>query len=156
RIWYERRSDNDLVIKLNTGGGKTLVGLLIAQSMMNELRQPVLYLSPNNQLVGQTIQKATEVGIGALAYERGPGDLPAEFLNASRVMVASYAAVFHGRSKFGVLGTGNEPVHVGGIICDDAHAAFSTVRDSFTLSVSRKDSGELYSDLTTRFRSDFS
>lgn len=155
KLWYERRTENDLVIKLNTGGGKTLVGLLIGQSLMNELRQPVLYLCPNNQLVGQTIQKATEVGIAALAYERGPGDLPAEFLNGSRIMVASYAAVFHGRSKFGVLGSGNEPIHIGGVICDDAHAAFSAVRDAFTLSVSKKEHQELYSELTTRFRSDF-
>ena len=34
--WFERRGEKDIVIKLHTGGGKTLVGLLIAQSIMNE------------------------------------------------------------------------------------------------------------------------
>ena len=57
RIWAKRRSENDLVIKLNTGGGKTLVGLLIAQALVNEMRRPVLYLCANNQLVRQTIER---------------------------------------------------------------------------------------------------
>jgi replicative superfamily II helicase len=42
--WNERRKENDLVIKLNTGGGKTLIGILIGQSLLNELREPVIYL----------------------------------------------------------------------------------------------------------------
>jgi len=32
--WYDRRDEQDLVIKMNTGGGKTLVGLLIARSWL--------------------------------------------------------------------------------------------------------------------------
>lgn len=35
RQWYKRREERDIVIKLHTGGGKTLVGLLIAQSTKN-------------------------------------------------------------------------------------------------------------------------
>ena len=50
--WFKRRNtDRDIVIKLNTGGGKTLVGLLIAQSILNEHHEPVIYLSPTVQLV---------------------------------------------------------------------------------------------------------
>lgn len=30
--WFKRREDRDIVIKQNTGGGKTVAGLLIAQS----------------------------------------------------------------------------------------------------------------------------
>jgi hypothetical protein len=33
--WYGRRHDKDVVVKLHTGGGKTLVALLMAQSVMN-------------------------------------------------------------------------------------------------------------------------
>jgi replicative superfamily II helicase len=155
KLWLQRQPENDLVIKLNTGGGKTLVGLLISQALLNELRQPVLYLCPNNQLVRQTAAKATEVGLPTLTYERGPGDLPAQFLNAEVILVATYNALFHGRSKFGVLRSGVEPVKVGGIICDDAHVAFSTVRDAFSISIARRDYRDLYTDLTTRFRGDF-
>jgi replicative superfamily II helicase len=49
--WYKRRTERDIVIKLHTGGGKTLVGLLIAQSTLNETREPVIYLAPTVQLV---------------------------------------------------------------------------------------------------------
>jgi superfamily II DNA helicase RecQ len=62
RTWFERRAERDLIVKLNTGGGKTLVGLLAAQSIINE-RGPVLYLSPNNLLVDQTLRMASEYGI---------------------------------------------------------------------------------------------
>lgn len=50
--WHGRRHDKDVVVKLHTGGGKTLVALLMAQSVMNETSLPVLYLTPTNQLVG--------------------------------------------------------------------------------------------------------
>jgi hypothetical protein len=38
--WYARRTDKDVVVKLHTGGGKTLVALLMAQSVMNERGSP--------------------------------------------------------------------------------------------------------------------
>jgi FMN phosphatase YigB (HAD superfamily) len=44
--WFLRRKDRDTVIKLHTGGGKTLVALLMAQSVMNETGEPVIYLAP--------------------------------------------------------------------------------------------------------------
>jgi replicative superfamily II helicase len=47
-----------VVVKLHTGGGKTLVALLIAQSVMNETGEPVLYLAPTKQLVEQVLTRA--------------------------------------------------------------------------------------------------
>jgi superfamily II DNA or RNA helicase len=34
--WHEHRADQAIAIMLNTGAGKTLVGLLAAQSLVNE------------------------------------------------------------------------------------------------------------------------
>lgn len=155
KLWIKRRTERDLVIKLNTGGGKTLVGLLIGQALLNELHKPVLYLCPTKQLVQQTLEKAKEVGISAIGYETGPSDLPTSFLNGQSMLVATYNAVFNGRSKFGIQGGGSEPILVGAIICDDAHAALSAIRDAFTLTISRKTHSDLYQDLCTRFRTDF-
>ncbi len=56
--WFARRTDADVVVKLHTGGGKTLVALLMAQSVMNEIGEPVLYLAPTSQLVGQVLTKS--------------------------------------------------------------------------------------------------
>jgi replicative superfamily II helicase len=153
--WYTRREDKDLVVKLHTGGGKTLVGLLIGQSTLNEKREPVIYLSPTNQLVEQTLAKAREYGISAVAYESG-SDFPDEFLSGQSLLVTSYHALFNGRSRFGTKSGTREVQHAAAIILDDAHAAFSTVREQFTLAVkNEKASKEDYKHLTNLFRNDF-
>lgn len=151
--WFKRKDQRDTVVKLHTGGGKTLVGLLMAQSTLNDLKEPVLYLAPNKQLVKQTLQKAKALGIAAVPYVSGQ-PLADDFLNCKAVMVASYKALFNGRSKFGIRGTGM-PVKAGAVILDDAHAAFSEVRESFTMEVSAKADKERYNALCTVFRTAF-
>lgn len=151
--WFTRRNERDLVIKLHTGGGKTLVGLLIAASILNEHREPVIYLAPTNQLVQQTIQKANEYTIPAVAYEKG-ADFPDDFLTGKSVLVCTYQALFNGRSRFGIRGS-DAPLTAAAIILDDAHVAFSTVRDAFTLRVDRDRNPDIYGHLTNIFRNDF-
>jgi hypothetical protein len=68
RLWDGRRGQSDNVIGMVTGGGKTLVGLLIAKSLVNETRRKVLYVCPNNQLVEQTAEHAAECGIDVATY----------------------------------------------------------------------------------------
>lgn len=153
QAWFDRRADRDVVLKLHTGGGKTLVGLLIAQSTLNETREPVLYLTPTVQLVTQTLEKAKAHGIPAVPYERGQ-PLSDEFVNANAIMVATYKALFNGRSKFGIRGSGH-PQKVGAVILDDAHVSFSVVRDSFTCEVSAEEDREHYESLTGLFRKAF-
>lgn len=156
REWYDRQNERDLVIKLHTGGGKTLVGLLIAQSLLNKTHKPVLYLSPNNQLVEQIVSRAKSYNISAVAYDRGrPGEFPDEFINGVSVLVCTYHALFNAQSRFGLRGGEKAIVPVEGIICDDAHVAFSTVRDIFTLRIDRSKDEEMYSHLTHIFRNDF-
>lgn len=153
--WEKRRTDKDVVIKLHTGGGKTLVGLLMAQAVMNETEEPVLYLAPTKQLVAQVIAKSAEYGISAVAYPKSPNPLPASFLNGQSVLVATYEALFNGRSKFGVLNGPNETVQLGAIILDDAHVALGSIRSAFTLDVEAKNHREVYDELAGRFRPAF-
>src|ERR1700742_3655200 len=61
--WFARRTARNVMVILHTGGGKTLVALLMAQSVMNELGEPVIYLAPTNQLVEQVIAKSKEYGL---------------------------------------------------------------------------------------------
>ena len=153
--WFERREERDLVIKLHTGGGKTLVGLLIAQSIMNETGEPVLYLCPTKQLISQTLEKANEYGVSAVPYKTGE-DLPRDFTSVRSVLVCSYTALFNGKSKFGVVGNSvKDVIKAGGIILDDAHVAYSAMRESFSLKVDKEKSAEDYEYLTTLFRDDF-
>ena len=53
KSWFARRNRRDLVIKQNTGGGKTVVGLLAAQSSLNEGVGTAAYLVPDTYLVKQ-------------------------------------------------------------------------------------------------------
>ncbi|MCL5258335.1 MAG: DEAD/DEAH box helicase [Firmicutes bacterium] len=129
--WYNRRDKRDIVLKLNTGAGKTLVALLAAQSTMNEIGGLVIYLCPNNQLVDQTIVKAQEVGIETERYVRGQA-FARRFLSGEAIMVATYAALFNGHSRFGVEGD-LEYVRASLVILDDAHVELSDLRDQFTL-----------------------
>ncbi|OEU71167.1 MAG: helicase [Desulfovibrio sp. S3730MH75] len=151
--WFEGRDNRDTVVKLHTGGGKTLVGLLMAQSALNELNEPVLYLTPTVQLVNQTLEKASEIGIAAVPYERGQ-PLNDDFVNGNAVMVATYKALFNGQSKFGLQGSARIQ-DVSTVILDDAHAAFSVVRESFTLDVETSNNRERYESLAGLFRKAF-
>jgi replicative superfamily II helicase len=154
--WFPRRAEKDVVIKLHTGGGKTLVALLMAQSVMNETGEPVLYLAPTNQLVEQALAKSNQYGIAALPYTKGE-DLPVDFYDGKAVLVGTYETLFNGRSKFGVRGSGQEAVKVGATVLDDAHVALSSVREAFTLNVSAKDKDHkaVYTELADRFRPAF-
>lgn len=151
--WFDRRAERDVVVKLHTGGGKTLVGLLMAQSTVNELKEPVLYLAPTRQLVSQTLEKAKALGIDAVPY-RTKQPLDDDFINGKAIMVATYKALFNGRSKFGLRGGPGTPVKVGAVVLDDAHVSFSVVRESFTLEVPASDK-ERYGNLTGLFRRAF-
>jgi Rad3-related DNA helicase len=153
--WFRRRGDKDLVIKLNTGGGKTLVGLLIAQSILNEYHEPVIYLCPTVQLVKQTFEKALNYSISAVSYKKGQ-DFPDEFLAGKSVLLCTYDYLFNAQSKFGIRGGEKRIVETKAIILDDAHVAFSIVRDSFTMRIDRSKNKDSYDHLTNIFRNTFS
>lgn len=152
--WVPRRTDRDIVIKLHTGGGKTLVALLMAQSVMNENGEPVIYLAPTNQLVDQVISKSKEYGIPTVRYVSGQ-PFAREFYDGKAVMVGAYETLFNGRSRFGVRNSGQDVIKAGAIILDDAHVALSSVRKQFSLTIDEKDHPDVYADLAGRFRTAF-
>ena len=152
--WFARRTDRDVVVKLHTGGGKTLVALLMAQSVMNELGEPVIYLAPTNQLVDQVIAKSKEYGIPTDRYVSGQ-PFAGEFYEGKTVLVGAYETLFNGRSRFGVRNSGQDIVKAGAIILDDAHVALSAVRRQFSLTIEAKAHPDVYADLAGRFRTAF-
>lgn len=151
--WFGRRNEKDIVIKLHTGGGKTLVGLLIAQSSMNELNKPALYICSTQQLVKQTIEKANDLNIKAVPYVKNE-PLNSDFINCKAIMVCTYHALFNGKSKFKLRWSAMPPVKVSSIIVDDAHVAFSYIRDIFTVEIDSSN-GELFTSLVGIFRESF-
>lgn len=122
--WFDRRDKPDLVIKQNTGGGKTLVGLLIGQSSINEGFGPVIYLVPDTYLIKQVVDEAPN-GI-AVTTDRHDE----RFLAGGAILVSTFEKLVNGRSSFGVRG--QKPVtQLGTVIVDDAHSALAAARHQF-------------------------
>jgi superfamily II DNA or RNA helicase len=48
-LWHDKRHRADNTLKMNTGSGKTVVGLLCLQSSLNEEVGPAVYVTPDNR-----------------------------------------------------------------------------------------------------------
>ena len=141
--WFQSRTHRDVTIKMNTGSGKTLVGLLILQSSLNEDCGPAAYIAPDKYLVRQAVREAADLGIRVTTNERS-----AEFLSGKAVLVANVHKLFNGRSTFGISTQGVK-IPIGSIIIDDAHACLGAVGEQFSLRVT--DEHELYEQLFELF-----
>jgi hypothetical protein len=148
RKWHERRTESDVTINLNTGAGKTYVGLLIGQSLSNETQRRIIYACASIQLVDQTANKANGYGLEVTTYTAGSysNTLSAR---GEAVLVTTYQTLFNGKSRRFRDGS------VAGIIFDDAHTAESLIRDCYTLTILRDEYGEGYEALAAIFASYF-
>jgi hypothetical protein len=131
--WHERRNERDLVIKTNTGGGKTIAGLLILQASLHEGVAPALYVAPDPHVAAQVLQEAANLGLAAVDDPSRP-----EFLSGQAICVTTMQKMVNGRSRFGLAGsTARQPVKVGTIVVDDAHAALALTEDQTYVSIPR-------------------
>lgn len=131
RNWYATRPQRDVVIKMNTGGGKTVVGLLALKSCINEGFGPAVYVAADHYLCSQVRAEAADLG---LAVVDDPRSL--EFSTGRAILVIPVHTLANGMSKFGV---GRDiDIEIGSIVIDDAHACLSTAEQQFTLSLARQ------------------
>lgn len=128
--WFDKRDRRDLVLRQNTGGGKTAIGLLICQSTLNELGLPAVYVAGNTFLVTQTRREALQLG---LATTDDP--LNADFLNGDAILVTTMQTLINGKSRFGIPGGRHDVIDVGIVVIDDAHAALADAETQFRLEI---------------------
>ena len=128
--WYKRRSERDLVIKMNTGSGKTLVALVLLWSRLREGSGPALYLCPNRHLVSQVRREADALGITHVDFD-ARNLFPPEFHSSKGILITTVQKLFNGLSVFRVADR-PDPVSVGTILVDDAHTCIGIARDQFT------------------------
>ncbi|MGW4370129.1 DEAD/DEAH box helicase family protein [Nocardia takedensis] len=145
--WYKDRDQHDNVIKQNTGGGKTVVGLLIAQSTLNEKIGKAVYLAPSRYLAARVRQEARALG---LAVSESPDD--ASFRAERSILVTTFQTLINGKSRFGVAGDGRDPIDLGIVIIDDAHAALAEAEGQFRITV--PESHDAYDPLLRLFEDD--
>lgn len=149
--WYEnKRDEKDLIIKLHTGSGKTLIGLLMLQSKLNSNEGPCLYVCPNIYLVNQVCEEAVKFGINYCCIGDDK-ELPDDFLLGKSILITYVQRVFNGKSVFGI---NNNFTKVGCIILDDSHACIDSINDSFTINIGKKENKELYKAILDLFEED--
>jgi hypothetical protein len=127
-----RRADRDIVLKMNTGAGKTTVSLLYLRSHAAEKKRPVVYLCPTTQLVGQVLDEADRLGIPAVDYPGGEPHPETKGMSGDAVIVCTYDKLFNARTTFDRTDVRLSPC---AIVLDDAHAGVERVRDAFTIRI---------------------
>ncbi|MCM3162568.1 DEAD/DEAH box helicase family protein [Metabacillus litoralis] len=141
--WFSDHYDEkNTIIKMNTGSGKTVIGLLILQSYLNDGKGPAVYVVPDNYLIDQIIREATDLGI---KVTKNPKDI--DFETGEAILIINIHKILNGRSTFGV----NEiKKNIGCLIVDDAHACMKIAKSQFAISIPR--SNPLYGELFETFK----
>ena len=140
--WHKKHSDKkDTIVKMHTGQGKTLVGLLMLQSCINAGHGPAIYLCPNNYLVNQIREEAKSFGISTVEFEGSGTPPPLEFKNSEAILIANCHKLFNGKSTFGVSRTERDQVKIGSIVMDDAHRCLDIIKNTFSIKIIRKKNG---------------
>jgi len=129
--WFDNfKEKRDVILKLHTGQGKTLIGLLLLHSMLNQNKGPSLYLCPTKHLVEQTAQQADSFGIKYVLAER---DLPDAFIEGKSILITTASKLFNGLTKFGL---GIRSVDVSTIVMDDAHLSIEYIKAACKIKLS--------------------
>lgn len=138
--WFVKRNEKNIIVKMNTGSGKTVVGLTILQSCLNEGIGPAVYIVPDNYLVQQVCAEARKLGIrvacdtfdlnGKRIYK---GEEDYYFKIGKAILVANIHKLVNGKSVFGLRQCGN--VEIGSVIIDDVHACLETIEQQHTITI---------------------
>ena len=126
--WFVNRNKKDSIIKMNTGSGKTLVGLLILQSCLNEGKGPAIYVVPDRYLAKQVCEEAKKLGI-MVTEDRDDY----RYTNCTAILVTPVHRIINGRSVFGMNSSHNYPI--GSVLLDDVHACIDTINDQFSIHI---------------------
>ncbi len=125
----EQSAEKDIVLKMSTGSGKTVVGLVYAEMMRCRYKgDPILYVCPTIQLVEQVLQSAQAIGVPASTFPSS--GLPFDAFAGDSVLVCSYDRLFHALSRLESNG-----VRPAALVLDDVHAGVERVKANYTVAV---------------------
>ncbi|NEU13078.1 DEAD/DEAH box helicase family protein [Methylobacterium sp. BTF04] len=146
--WHKSRKCGDILIALNTGAGKTLAGLLIAQILVNEGLDNIIYVCSTKDLVEQTSREARKVGIQHTTRLSGTqsNDL---FESGKAFCITTYQVILNGLKGF------INKFPPSAIIFDDAHVAESMIRDSYLIRFTYDSHKDLLKEVVDLFHPHF-
>ncbi len=134
-IWREYQKSaldaKDVALQLPTGGGKTLVGVAIAEWRRLKFKEKVVILCPTKQLVNQAVEQAIDkYGIKANGFTGSRKNYAhaaiSEYRSGERIAVTTYSSLFNVNPTFNDANV---------IIFDDAHAAEQYISKMWSLHV---------------------
>ena len=139
--------DSDVALELPTGTGKTLVGLLIAEWRRRKSGEKVAYLTLTNQLAGQILDEAANLGIDC-ADLRGTKDTRSaaeegKYLSAQAIGVTTYSNLFNVNP---VIQSSDV------IVFDDAHGGEQYLANMWTVRISSREHNDIYTEVVTAIR----
>ncbi|TCB49318.1 DEAD/DEAH box helicase [Acinetobacter sp. ANC 4779] len=119
---------SEVILKLSTGSGKTIIGLLYLKYYGHKYQEPVLFLVPNLQLAQQVLTEASSLGIAATLYSHGDRHVEPDAMRGNTVIISTYEKLFNGLSTF-------QRYHINpcAIVFDDAHSGMDVVKKQFSL-----------------------
>lgn len=124
---------------MNTGSGKTVVGLLILKSCLNEGKSPAVYVCPDSYLVRQVVDAAKELGVEVTEDTNSP-----RFLSGKAILVINIYKLINGKSVFGIVDEGCK-IKISSLLIDDAHACIETIEEQFTIKI--PNNNHVYDDI---------
>jgi len=128
-----RIEQRDMVLKLNTGGGKTTTGLIYLKHMMDKYGEPVVFLVPTTQLAEQVVDEGERLGLQISVWAANEKHPPENVIRCEAVMVCTYEKFFNGKSTFARSDVRLIPC---AIVLDDVHAGVEAIRKCFSASLS--------------------
>ena len=127
--WMEKREEKDMIIKMNTGSGKTIVGLIILMSCIREDKKPAMYVVPNKFLMKQVIKEAESLGIPVTENSDDVG-----FITGEKILITNIYKLVNGKTVFGKRSNGNN-LKIGSILIDDVHACINDIESQYTIEI---------------------
>lgn len=142
-------SKPDVAIELPTGGGKTLIALLVAEAWRQEGKK-VAILSANKTLARQMLQESQALAIPAVLMEGRGIDIPASdkrsYERANSAAIMNYWVYFNQNPVI-------DPADL--IIMDDAHLAEHCLHSLFSVEIERSSHENLFKTLVIELHERF-
>ena len=144
--WMQKRNEKDIIIKMNTGSGKTIVGLIILMSCVREEKKPAVYVVPNKYLMKQVVKEAESLCIPVTENSEDIG-----FITGEKILITNIYKLVNGKTVFGKRSNGNN-LKIGSILIDDVHACINDIESQYTIEIKNDD--ELYNRIYKIFERD--
>ena len=141
--WFEQRNQKDIIIKMNTGSGKTTVSLLILQSCLNENKGNAIYVVPDNYLIKQVEEEARDLGIKVTT---DINDI--DYIKRKSILVITIQKLINGKSIF------NTKNKIDNIVIDDVHACLDNAEQQFIVRIEKNKFPNMYKDIFELFKSE--